>query len=118
MYDPYMKDNGSKSPLQRLREATGLSVRGLARQLNVQHTAILYWESTGTPPRSSVLVPMAKALGVTVEELLGEKKSKKVRSPGGRLGQIFESVSGLPRRQQQKIMDVVEAFVAQQQTGK
>lgn len=54
---------------------------------------------------------MAKALGITVEELLGEKKPKGVRSPGGRLGQVFDAVSRLPRRQQQQIIDVVEAYV-------
>ncbi len=111
-----MTDNESKSNLQRFRKTAGLSVRELARRVNIQHTTILYWESTCSPPRSNVLVPMAKALGVTVEELLGEKKPKGVLAPGGRLGKVFESVSCLPRRQQKQIIDVVEAFV-EKKTG-
>ena len=101
----------NKSRLRKYREVAGLSVRELARQVGVQHTAILYWEGTGGPPRSNVLVPLSKALGITVEELLGEPKPRRVVSPAGRLGQVFEAASRLPRRQQQQIVEVVEALV-------
>ena len=111
VYAPHMATTCSASPLKDLREAAGLSVRELARRLEVQHTAVLYWESTGSPPRSNVLVHMARILGVTVEELLGEPKPRGVQTPGGRLGEVFHAVSQLPRRQQKQIIDVVEAFV-------
>jgi len=58
-------------------------------------------------------MPMAKALGVTVEELLGAPKPQRTTSPGGKARQLFDAVSQLPRRQQQKIIEVVEALVAQ-----
>lgn len=105
------KENGSR--LRRLREAAGLSVRELARQIEEQHTNILYWETSGNLPRSNVLIPMARVLGVTVEELLGEPKPRGVVAPGGKLGRAFTAVSRLPRRRQQKIVEVVEALVAQ-----
>jgi transcriptional regulator with XRE-family HTH domain len=111
LYDPCM---ATKSRLRALREAAGLSVRELARQIGEQHTNVLYWETSGNLPRSNVLVPMAKTLGVTVEELLGQAKPSRVTGPGGRARQLFEAVSRLPRRQQQKIVEVVEALVAQQ----
>jgi len=101
-----------KSRLRELRETAGLSVRELARQIGEQHTNVLYWESSGNLPRSDVLVPMAKALGVSVEVLLGEPTRRTVK-PGGKAGVVFEAVSKLPRRQQQKILEVVEAMVAQ-----
>jgi hypothetical protein len=56
---------------------------------------------------------MAKALGVTVEELLGEEKPRRA-TPPGKLGQVFDQVSKLPRRQQDKIVEVVQALVAHQ----
>jgi transcriptional regulator with XRE-family HTH domain len=111
LYDARM---ATKSRLRVLREAAGLSVRELARQIGEQHTNVLYWETSGNLPRSNVLVPMAKILGVTVEELLGQAKPSRVTGPGGRARQLFEAVSRLPRRQQQKIVEVVEALVAQQ----
>ena len=60
---------------------------------------------------------MASALGVTVEELLGQPKPRRVVSPGGRLNQAFQRVAKLPRRQQQKIAEVVEGFLASLNTA-
>lgn len=91
-------------------------MRELARQIGQQPTNVSFWERTGKTPRSEVLMDMAKVLGVTVEELLGENPSRKSPgNPAGKLGRTFEAVSKLPRRQQQKILDVVEALVAQHQ---
>jgi transcriptional regulator with XRE-family HTH domain len=109
----YGDDMAEKSRLRELRETAGLSVRELARQIGEQHTNVLYWESSGNLPRSNVLIPMAKALGVSVEVLLGEPTARRTVKPGGKTGAVFEAVSKLPRRQQQKIVEVVEALVAQ-----
>lgn len=56
---------------------------------------------------------MADILGVTVDELLGKSKPARVSSPGGKSRQAFEAVSKLPRRQQEQILKVVNALVAQ-----
>ena len=101
------------SPLRTLRERAGLSVRGLARQIDESHTNVSYWERSGQLPRSDKLAPIAQALGVTIEALLGEPRSRRAAGPGGRTGRVFEAVSRLPRRQQEKIVEVVEALVAQ-----
>jgi transcriptional regulator with XRE-family HTH domain len=101
------------SNLRKLRLKAGISVRELARRINEQPTNVSYWERTGKLPRSDVLVPMAEALGVSLEEILGLPKIKNTRSPGGRAGEVFQAVSRLPRSQQKKILDVVEAFVVQ-----
>jgi transcriptional regulator with XRE-family HTH domain len=109
-----MATNGYTSRLRGLREAAGLSVRELARQIGEQHTNVLYWESSGKPPRSDVLAPMAQALGVTIEDILGLPKPRRVLAPGGKVRQLFEEVSRLPRRQQDKIVSLLEPFVVQQ----
>ena len=105
------------SDLRRMREAAGLSVRELARQIDESHTNVSYWERSGQLPRSDKLTAIAKALGVTVEELLGEPKPRRVAAPGGKARQVFEAVSRLPRRQQEKIVEVVEALVARHANG-
>jgi transcriptional regulator with XRE-family HTH domain len=107
----------SKSPLRKLREATGLSVREFARQIGENHTNVSYWERSGQIPRSNVLAPMAKALGVSVDELLGQPRPSRVVSPGGRARQLFEAISKLPRRQQEKLLDVLEPFIRQHVNG-
>jgi hypothetical protein len=60
---------------------------------------------------------MAKALGVTVHELLGEPSPGRLVAPGGKLGQVFDQVTKLPRRQQDKIIEVIQALVAQRASG-
>jgi transcriptional regulator with XRE-family HTH domain len=114
---PYARLMATRSNLRQLREAAGLSVRELAKQVGESHTNVSYWERSGQIPRSDVLAPMAKALGVTVEELLGEPRPKRVVSPGGRSRQLFEAVSKMPRRQQEKILDILEPFVRQHANG-
>jgi transcriptional regulator with XRE-family HTH domain len=111
IYAGPMASTGSR--LKQLREAAGLSQRELARQIGQVQSNIRYWETTEKIPRSDVLAPMAKVLGVTVEELLGQPKSR-VITPGGRARQLFEAVSKLPRRQQDKVLDILEPFVRQQ----
>lgn len=98
--------------LKALREAAGISQRELARQLGEHWSNVSFWERTGNLPRSNVLMPMAKILGVTVEELLGGSKPKHTRPAGGRLGELFEAATKLPRRQQQKVVELLELFVS------
>ncbi len=99
------------SRLRKLREAAGLTLRELARQIGEDHSNVSFWERTGKFPRSDVLMPIARALGVTVEELLGQPKPKRTQPAGGKLGQVFEKAAKLPRRQQQKIVELLEPFV-------
>ena len=103
----------TKSNLRRLREAAGLSVRELARQIGESHTNVSYWERSGQIPRSDLLAPIAKALGVTVHELLGEARPKGVVAPGGKLGQAFQEALRLQRRQQEKLAEFVRVLIAQ-----
>ena len=104
--------------LKALREAAGLSQRELAERLRVHHSNIGFWESGAVPPRSEVLPTMADIFGVRVEELLGhEVRRMPVAAPSGRARLAFDAVSKLPKRQQQKILEVVEAFVAQHANG-
>jgi len=76
-----------------------------------------YWERSGQIPRSDVVAGIARVLGVSVEEVLGEAQPRRAVAPGGKVRQAFEAVSKLPRHQQQKIVDVVEALVAQRANG-
>ncbi len=105
------------SQLRLLRERTGMSLRELARQIGEGHSNVVYWERSGKIPRSDLLVPIAKALGTTVEELLGTTKQKKISVPAGKLRLAFEAVSKLPRNQQEKILAVINALIEQHQNS-
>lgn len=102
--------------LAALRKAAGLSQYELADLVRVSQSAIAFWEVSNTPPRSSALPKLAKALGVKVENLLnGNTSLNKTRGPKGKLRRLFEEVSKLPRGQQAKVIEFVSAFVDKQQ---
>lgn len=108
-----MPEDSHSFSLRELRERAGLSVRQLAKQIGTYHTNVSAWERTGRIGKTEFVAPLATALGVTVEEILGLPRSRQGPTPGGKLGQIFESASRLPRSQQQKIIDMAEAYIAQ-----
>jgi len=115
MFDLMPKLSSGASKLRALREATGISQRELARQIDERQSNVSFWERSGILPRSDKLTLIAKTLGVTVEELLGDEKPRRAAAPGGRLRQIFERASKLPRAQQAKVAEFVEAFVERQE---
>jgi transcriptional regulator with XRE-family HTH domain len=97
-----------------LREAAGLTQADMAQALEI--TQQTYSDLERTPVTVSIerLKQLAQILGTTVSELVGEAPSKRAQGPKGKLNQVFESVSQLPRRQQNKVAEWVEAFVNQQ----
>jgi transcriptional regulator with XRE-family HTH domain len=111
VYLGLMANSNRGQHIRALREAAGLSIRELARQLGQDHSNVRYWEQSGNLPRSDVLLPMANVLGVTVEELLGEPKPKRVLSPAGRMRHLFDAASRLPRGKQEKIVAILEPFI-------
>lgn len=117
-----MKKNTERSEygayLTQLRREAGLTQTELAQKLGVPQSNITYWEKADRPPRSDVLEPLAKALRVTIEDLLQIKTIKPQRPPvRGKLAKVFNKASALPRRQQEKIADVVDALVARTSNG-
>jgi len=104
--------------LAQLREAAGLSQRQLAEKLDVPISNITFWERNDKPPRAEMLPKMAEALGVSVDVLLRiEPVKPKKTIAKGRLQQVFEEVSKLPRRQQQKVVEMAEGFLSLQRNG-
>ena len=101
------------SHLAQLREHAGLTVRELARQLDTDHTTVMYWERSGKVANTEYLLALSRILGVSIEEILGEPKPRRVANPGGKLGQVFEAAARLPRSKQDKVIALLEAFVDQ-----
>jgi DNA-binding XRE family transcriptional regulator len=101
--------------LMALRVGAGYSQEDLAQLIGVQQQTIAFWEQSDKPPRSDVLIPLAQALGVTVESILSYETAplKRNGGPKGKLQKIFEETATLPRRQQEKIAEFVSAFVNQ-----
>jgi transcriptional regulator with XRE-family HTH domain len=114
--DPYnaAMSKADRPPLAKrlaaLRKDAGLSQALLAAKIGVHPSNIAYWELSGTPPRGEVLPALAHELGVSVDELLGVTPPKPAIAKG-RLQEAFHAAAKLPRRKQQKIVEVVEALL-------
>lgn len=66
-----MNNFGGK--VAQLRKAKGMTQAELAMQLNVSNRAVSRWETGEGYPEVTLLAPLAKALGVSVDFLLGEE---------------------------------------------
>ncbi len=100
------------------RERAGISQTDLAEKLQTVQPSIAYWERTAVNLRSDVIVKLTQILGISADELLGTRPPRPVAAkPVGKARQVFEAVSRLPRRQQEKILEVVEAFVERKGNG-
>jgi transcriptional regulator with XRE-family HTH domain len=100
------------SRLLALRRAAGLTQIDLAEALGVAQANIAQWEWSDKPPRAELLLELANILGVTTEELLsGTSTKRKAGAPVGEVQRAFEEVRKLPRKQQKKIIETVNALV-------
>lgn len=73
-----------------------------------------YWEQNERPPCSDVLPKLAKVLGVKIEQILEVELPETRRAgPVGKAQKIFEEVSTLPSKQQERIVETVSALVEQ-----
>jgi len=104
--------------LAAFRQAAGLTQTELAQLVGESQQNIAFWEASEKPPRSDVLPKLAQVLGVRVEALLGESLPRVRKSgPVGKVQKVFEQVSTLPRKQQERIVETVSALVAQYKRG-
>jgi transcriptional regulator with XRE-family HTH domain len=102
--------------LHALREQAGLSQQQLADKIGLTQRAYAYWERHPVALRPDQLLSLAQTLSVSVDDLVGTNgKKKRGAGPTGRMKQLFEAASKLPRSQQQKIAAVLEAFIAHHQ---
>jgi transcriptional regulator with XRE-family HTH domain len=61
-----------------LRKAKGMTQKELGERLGVTRRIIVYYEVESDYPPAHLIIPLAKALNVTTDELLGVKKTDEV----------------------------------------
>lgn len=105
-----------------LRQRKGLTQTQLGAQMNTTQKMIDYYERRSPNPTLDVMQKIAAALEISVTELLGEEavavRKARTNGPTGKVQRVFEEVSRLPRRQQEKIIDFVTAYVRQYQQSR
>src|SRR5262245_60478211 len=100
--------------LHDLRQQAGLSQRQVAEKLGMSQRAYSHWERHPVGLRPEQLRHLSQALGVSLDELIGgTQTASRKRGPKSQLEQRMEAVAKLPRPAQQKILAVLDAFIAQ-----
>lgn len=96
------------------REELGLSQAEVAAQLGLTQSAYADWERHPVALRPEQIQTLIRVLDISAEYLFGETKKRTGRGgPPGKLRRVFDQVAALPRRQQNKIIEVVEALTTQ-----
>lgn len=97
--------------LAELRKAAGLSQYELAAMVAEPQANIALWERSTKPPRSDALPKLAKALGVNIKDLIVGPSTKlnsfNKQGPAGKVRRAFDRVLQLPRRQQDKMVEII-----------
>ena len=102
-----------------LRQARGLTQIELAKAADTTQRAISYYETEAEFPIASALVPLARALQVTTDELLGVKPAKldQGNSQTRRLWKRFQRMESLPERDQRAVIRLINSLVASSGNG-
>jgi transcriptional regulator with XRE-family HTH domain len=103
------------SRIAAMRKGNHLTQVQLAETLGVAQPTLNAYELGQRRVPVSALPLLAKALGVSLEELMGEPAAKSSkRGPAPKLAQYMERISQLPKPQQRFVMQVIESVLAQQ----
>jgi transcriptional regulator with XRE-family HTH domain len=100
--------------IARLRKESHITQAQLAETLGVSQSTMNAYELGNRRVSLSALPTLAKTLGVSPEELLGETNAAtKKRGPAPKLQQHMERISQLPKPRQRMVMEMLDAVLAQ-----
>ena len=99
-----------------LRKEQNITQVEMAKTLGVSQQTINSYEVGRRRIPVSALPTLARSLGVSLEELLGEDSgaAAKKRGPAPKLLQQMERIQRLPKAQQRLVMQMLEGVLAQQ----
>lgn len=100
--------------IERFRKARGLTQEELAQKIGTSQRVIAYYEGETTHIPSNLLVPIAKALKVSVDELLGLKRQEMDSPRYAALWRKLKKAEALPKKDQKAVLHYIEALLAKQ----
>ena len=101
--------------LHQARLAAGFSQSQMAGSLGISQPAYAAWERENVALRPEQLATLCEILKVKIEQLFEDSPPARSNGPVGKARRIFEKVSQLPHRQQQRILATVEDMVFAQE---
>ena len=99
------------------RKDQDLTQQQLAEILGISQQTMAHYEGGRLRVAVVMLTPLARALAVSIEELVGEnettKKGKNKRGPMPVLQRQIEQISQLPRAKQKFVIDMLDTVIKQ-----
>lgn len=110
--EPYFKALGVR--LAQARKAQHRTQQQIADQIGLAQQTYAHYEGARQRVPAFMLAPLARVLGLTLEELLGEEmKPQGKRGPVSRLDQQVERIRQLPRPKQRFVMEMLDNVLSQ-----
>lgn len=104
------------SRLARLRAERGYSQRDLAKETGISHRMIAYYEKQAQFPPAHVLPTLAKALGVSIDQLFGAQKiGANKPKKDMRLWHRFNRIERMDVKEKRKIIQLLDTFIEKEQ---
>lgn len=96
-----------------LRKAQSVTQMQLAEWLGVSQQTVTAYEVGRRRMPVSTLPTLARLLGVSLEELLGEETKAGKRGPAPKLQRQMERIQELPKPKQRFVMEMLDTVIAQ-----
>ena len=100
--------------LASLRKQAGYSQRSFADAIGISYRMVAYYEAQTTKPPAHLFPVISDTLGISIDELLGVKTTQSKKTVNRRLLNKLKQIEKLPKRQQQAILDHIDALVERQ----
>ncbi|MFT3792950.1 MAG: helix-turn-helix domain-containing protein [Rudaea sp.] len=101
------------SRIAQARKAQNLTQQQLADLLDLTQQMVASYEVGRRRVPVSLLPLIARALAISVEELIGEEAKPAKRGPAPKLQQQLERITRLPKAQQRFVMQMIDTVLAQ-----
>lgn len=97
-----------------LRKAKGLTQVQLAEALGTTQRVISYYETEAELPPTAALIPLARVLKISTDELLGIRPTKKIEGreepEQQRLWKRFQKMDALPTKDQRAVIRLINSL--------
>lgn len=105
--------------LAELRKTAGYTQQELAEEIGASRRIIAYYETQSAYPPATLLPHLARALGMTVDELLGTKPLPQSRKPANsRLQRRLQQIEKLNAKEKRQVLQLLDAFIDREKLKK
>lgn len=105
-------DHNFGKRLAQLRRARGITQVELGKKINASQRVIAYYEGETNFPPAHLLAPIAKALKISVDELLGLKSIKLTDTNHIRFWNKLKKAESLSESDKKSLLNVLEGLIA------